>query len=209
MSSTADKWTAVYMRVYTEGQKDDSQRLALRQYVHRQNISPTKWYRDAASGKNLERPEFTDMMRHVFEGRVTTLVVFKLDRLARSMLDGITVLSDLMKKGVRVVSICEQIDLRGTTGQLVASVLFGLAQMEREQLLQRIRAGIAARKASGLPTGRPRETHPKRSLAKRRIDPLLARSLRDQGVPLAQIAEKFNASVSGVRAAIRVKNSPE
>jgi DNA invertase Pin-like site-specific DNA recombinase len=197
------------MRVSAEGQKDASQRLALQQYVHRQNISPTKWYSDLASGKNMERPGWKELQKDVFEGCVSAVLVFRLDRIARNLQDGVNVLADLCKKNVRVISISEQIDLSGTAGQMVAALIVGLADLERQAILSRIRAGIAARKANGLPTGRRRGTHPKWSLAKRRIDPLLAKFLRDQDVPLADIAAKFNASVSGVRAALRAKNYPD
>ncbi len=77
------------------------------------------------------------------------MIVWKLDRLARSMRDGITTLSAWCSKGVRVVSVTQQIDLSGPVGQLIASILFGIAEIERDYIRERQRVGIDAAKKRG------------------------------------------------------------
>ncbi|MBA3613851.1 MAG: recombinase family protein [Nitrospirales bacterium] len=70
------------------------------------------------------------MQEAIFEGSVKTVIVWKLDRLARKHREGINVLVDWCGQDVRVVSATQQIDLIGTIGHIVAEVLFGLAQIE-------------------------------------------------------------------------------
>jgi DNA invertase Pin-like site-specific DNA recombinase len=119
------------------------------------------------------------------------------------MKDGISLLCDWCERGVRVVSLQEQLDLGGTVGQIVASVLFGVAEMERENINERIRAGIAARKAKGLPMGRQEGQQFKRSPAKRKVDPETARNLRSQGVKVTDIAERFGCSKQAIYDALK------
>jgi len=201
--SKASKIVAVYTRVSTDGQKDDSQAHALRQYVANHGITGVKWYRDKISGKDLNRPAMKRLQADIFAGKVSTVLVWKLDRLARNMRDGINLLSDWLDKGVRVVAITQQLDLAGAVGQIVAAVLLGVAQMERENINERIRSGIAARKAKGLSMGRKKGESHLWSPAKRKVDPDVARSLRDKGVKVADIAVKFNCCRQAVYAALR------
>jgi len=89
-----------------------------------------QWFEDTESGATTARPGFQDLEAAIFAGTVKTVVVWKLDRLARSMRDGINTLSAWCSKGVRVVSVTQQINLSGPVGQLIASVLFGISLPE-------------------------------------------------------------------------------
>ena len=196
-----DAFTAVYLRVSTAGQKDDSQVYEVERYVKAQGLPAVHYYRDTASGANLDRPEFERLQRDVFSGQVRAVIVWKLDRLARSLRDGIDCLCDWLARNVHVVSVSQQLDFNGATGKLIAAVLLAVAEMERETIRERVRAGIAARQAKGLPMGRRPGQCPKWSLAKRKIDPAMAASLKTQGVPVKDIAAKFGCTrqaVSGV-----------
>lgn len=82
-------------------------------------------------------------------GEVKTVVVWRLDRLSRNQRDGINTLADWCEKGVRVVSVTQQLDLSGATGRLIAGVLFAVGEMELEAIKERQAAGIAAAKAKG------------------------------------------------------------
>ena len=205
MKQNKDKgrWTAVYTRVSSDGQRDDSQDKALRDYLKAHGVGNVQWYRDRVSGKTLDRPAMKALQADVFGGKVVAVLVYRLDRLARNLRDGINLLADLCQRGVRVVSLCEQLDLNGSVGQIIASVLFGVAQMEREAINERIRAGIAARKAKGLPTGRKPGQRPRWSLAKRKVDPALARSLREQGAKIEDIAAKFGCTKVAIYNALK------
>jgi len=95
------------------------------------------------------------------------------------------------------------LDFNGAVGQIIAAVLLGIAQMEKENVNERIRAGLAARKAKGLPMGRRPGQCPKWSLSKRRVDPQLALSLHSQGVSVAALAQKFGCSRPTVYTVLR------
>jgi DNA invertase Pin-like site-specific DNA recombinase len=193
-----DAWTACYLRVSTTAQTDASQVHEVERYLVAHGVEAAEYYSDQASGANLARPEFERLQRDVLAGKVHTVIVYKLDRLARSLRDGIAVLCDWLARGVRIVSITQQLDFAGATGKLIASVLLAVAEMEREAIVERTVAGLAAARARGVRLGRPPGTGRPWLLAKRKIDPLLARSLRAQGVGVAAIAAKFNCSKTAV-----------
>src|SRR4051794_41412362 len=86
------------------------------------------------------------------------VVVWKLDRVSRRQRDGVNLLADWCERGVRVVAVTQQIDLSGTVGRMVASVLFGLAEIESEYRLERQAAGVAGAKERGAYRGRRRGT---------------------------------------------------
>ena len=83
-------------------------------------------------------------------GKLKTIVVWRLDRLSRNQRDGINTLADWCEKGVRVVSVTQQLNLSGATGRLIAGVLFAVGEMELEAIKERQAAGIAAAKAKGV-----------------------------------------------------------
>jgi DNA invertase Pin-like site-specific DNA recombinase len=78
----------------------------------------------------------------IFAGQIDTVVVWKLDRLARSLKEGVNVLADWCQRGVRVIAITQQIDLSGPVGNLIASLLFGIAEIELQQSKERQAIGM-------------------------------------------------------------------
>jgi hypothetical protein len=86
------------------------------------------------------------------------VVVWKLDRISRRQREGVNLLADWCERGVRVVVITQQLDLSGAVGRLVASVLFGLAEIEHEYRRERQAAGIAVAKQKGRYHGRVQGT---------------------------------------------------
>lgn len=176
---------ACYCRVSTYDQKPDSQRHALRQWLQGNGMSPAEvqWFEDTETGATTRRPAFAAMQRAVFAGEIKTIVVWKLDRISRRAHDGMTLLADWCERGVRVVSVTQQIDLSGSVGRLIASVLFGIAEIEREHLRERQAAGIAVAKQNGRYTGRKHGStkgNPKRAWELRRqglTKPEIARAL--------------------------------
>lgn len=146
---------AAYVRVSTLDQEKGirSQERAIEQYLEGHGLEAV-WYRDRLSGKDTNRPDFEKLQRDIFNGKVNTVVCWKLDRLSRSMRDGINILCDWIEKDVRVVSVSQQLDFSGTVGRMVASVLFAVAEMERENLRENTKRGLAAARAKGVKLGR-------------------------------------------------------
>ncbi len=184
------KHTALYCRVSTANQDTRSQREALKDYVSGHRLKDVRWYRDRATGGNLDRPAFERLQKDIFKGKVATVIVWKLDRLARNLRDGVNLLADWCERGVRIVSITEQLDLSGPIGRIVAALLLGLAEMEKENISERIRAGVAAAKKRGVKFGRPAwKTRPYRT-----IKPSEVKRLRKRGVPMTEIARRLGVS---------------
>jgi len=178
----------IYIRVSTVGQNTAGQKREINRWLRGNGHAPddVKWFIDKATGDNLERPAFEQLQREIFDGQVGTVVVWKLDRISRSLRDGINVLTDWCEKGLRVVSTTQALDFNGATGKLLGAVLLAVAEMETEVRRERQSAGIAAAKERGAYKGR----QPGTTKAK----PQRARQLRQNGLTDAEIATTLNVS---------------
>lgn len=112
-------------------------------------------FADVTSGsrKAVERPGMKKLLEHAVEG--DTVVVWRVDRLGRSLIDVLNTVSLLREHGVHVRSISDGIDPATSTGRLMLNLLATLAEYERELIVERVNAGIAAAKQNGTRFGRP------------------------------------------------------
>ena len=94
---------AAYIRVSTVGQNERGQRAEIRKWLEGNGLADVRYYVDKESGDTLDRPAFRRLQADVFKGTIKTVVVWKLDRLSRSIIDGLNVLADWCNRGVRVV----------------------------------------------------------------------------------------------------------
>jgi DNA invertase Pin-like site-specific DNA recombinase len=182
--------TFCYIRVSHKSQNESSQQREIQRWLDGRGIQ-AEWLLDKKSGDNLSRPAFEKLQAAVFAGEVDTIVVYKLDRISRSLRDGINTLCGWCERGVRVVSVTQQLDFNGSTGQLIASVLFAVAQMEQETRRERQAAGIAVAKEAGKYRGRKggaTKAVPKRAL-----------ELRGKGLQDAEIASALGISTRTVQ----------
>ena len=176
----------VYIRVSSQSQKSDSQRAEIQQWLNKHGYKDVQWFEDVETSGTLNRRAFNALNEAVFSGDVKMIVVWKLDRIARSMKDGINMLTSWCEAGVRVVSITQQIDLSGTIGHVVAGVLFGIADIEKQHIKERQAAGIKVAKEKGVYTGRKAGTT--------KAKPERARELKGQGLKIEEIAQALNIS---------------
>src|SRR5688572_11422542 len=125
---------ACYCRVSTKQQKTDAQRAEIERWLNANaiNSKSVRWFEDKETGSTLRRPAFEVLQKEIFAGTFKTVIVWKLDRISRRLRDGINLLADWCDRGVRVVVVTQQIDLSGPVGHMVASVMFGLAEIELE-----------------------------------------------------------------------------
>jgi len=144
----------------SQRQKTDSQTAEIMRWLHGCGTasSAVQWFEDTETGTTLRRPAFERLQHAIFAGTIRTVVVWKLDRLSRRQRDGVNVLADWCERGVRVVVVTQQLDLDGAIGRMVASVLFGLAEIEAEYRRERQAAGIAVAKRNGVYRGRQQGT---------------------------------------------------
>lgn len=177
---------AVYIRVSTVGQNEAGQRREIAHWLKGNCVEGVEWYVDRETGDNLDRPEFKRLQKAIFAGEHDAVVVYKLDRLSRTVRDGLAALCDWCERGLRVVSVTQQIDFNGTIGKMIAAVLFGVAEMEQETRRERQRAGIEAAKEKGVYKGRKPGTTKAR--------PHRAKQLREQGLTMDEIAAALNVT---------------
>jgi DNA invertase Pin-like site-specific DNA recombinase len=193
--------TAVYVRVSSPNQNTAGQEREIQQWLAGNAIENAEWYVDRVTGDNLDRPAFQKLQADIFHGKVKTVVVWKLDRLSRNLRDGINVLADWCDRGLRVVSITQQIDFNGAVGKMLAAVLLGVAEMETETRRERQAAGIAAAKERGVYSGR--------LVGTTAASPTRAAELHRQGLADSEIANALDVSTRTVQRYLRAnKSSP-
>jgi len=179
---TVTKLIACYVRVSTVGQNEAGQIAEIERWIEGNGIDATnvRWFIDKGkSGDNLKRPAFEKLQASVFAGEIATIVTYKLDRLSRSLIEGLTTLAGWCEKGIRVVSTSQNLDFNGTIGKMLAAIFFGLAEMEQQTRKERQRAGIEVAKKNGVYKGRKQGTL--------KASPERAAELRDKGLTIAEI----------------------
>ena len=139
-----------YARVSTNEQNLDLQRDALR----KAGVSAKNLYTDKITGTKEERPGLEAALSHIREG--DTLVVWRLDRLGRSLKHLIETVTALKGQGIAFQSITENINTATATGQLVFHIFASLAEFERSLIRERTIAGVSAARARGRKGGRPK-----------------------------------------------------
>lgn len=168
-----------YARVSTQDQSLELQRQALRQ------AGCQKVFEDHISGTRAERPGLTKAQEMLREGDM--LVVWKLDRLGRSVKQLVDLAGELQQRGVQFKSLTDAIDTGTPSGRFFFHVMASLAEMERELIVERTRAGLDVARQLGRKGGRkPKMTDSKIESAKK----LLA-----SGVPPKDVAKNLGVSV--------------
>lgn len=168
-----------YARVSTDDQHLDLQRDAL------QRAGCSQIYEETASGKGTERPELVQCLRALRPG--DTLVVWRLDRLGRSLPDLVQIIDELRGRGVHFESLAEKIDTGTAGGKLQFHVFAALAEFERSLIRDRTQAGLAAVRARGRNGGRPSKLNDKQIRTIRSL-------LRDPATCVAEVARNYGVS---------------
>jgi len=182
-----------YARVSTGDQNHNLQIDALIEAgVPKKNI-----VRETISGSVANKPKFTALKGRLKSG--DKLVVWKIDRLGRNVRDALATTKELDEAGVRIIITTLGIDMQTPSGKLVFGILAQIAEFEREQIVERVTAGLAATKARGTVLGRKHTlTSHQRSEA--------ARMINEERKTLAQVAALFGVARSVVhRAALEAR----
>lgn len=156
----------VYLRVSTQQQSVMSQSDAIATYCKQQGIERYKIFQDeGVSGAKISRPALDDMMGQIEEGKAKHLIIFAFSRFSRSCSHLLKSLEFLEKHDCKFTSVSEQIETSTIMGRTLVAVLGALAQMEREMVVQRVKAGLARAKLRGVHIGR-RKTRPSQMIRK-------------------------------------------
>ncbi|MDR7161761.1 recombinase family protein [Arthrobacter sp. BE255] len=182
-----------YARVSTAEQNSDLQHAALKAAGCHRIFTD-----HGVSGSSASRPELDKMLEHLRDG--DEVVVWKLDRLGRNTRNLLALIDDLERRGVHFRSVTEGISTTGPMGRAMLTVMSAFAQLERDQLVERTRAGMAAAAEHGRKAGR-REVTAGHAKVKR------ARDLKAQGLTPADIGKIIGASRATVYRYLRIESN--
>lgn len=162
--------TGIYARVSTpfsikkeeekikQTQDINNQVIPLIEFINNKGWTHQHTYLDYATGKNTNRPMFQELMKDAFQAKFDCVIVWKLDRFARSMQDFINSVKELDRLKIRFICLTQNIDTdsQSSAGRLLMNMLASFAEFERELIVERIKASIDQRRAKGESLGRPK-----------------------------------------------------
>ena len=195
-----------YCRCSTQEQSDsglglDAQRASILAECARKGWTLVEMVEDAGfSAKTLDRPGMAHALDLLRSGQAGALVVAKLDRATRSVMDAANLLAQGRREGWALVALDLGLDPTTPTGELVATIMAAVAQWERRAIGARTRDALAAKKAAGVRLGRPvllpADVAERITAAKEAGESLsaIARALNADGVPTAHGGSKWHAS---------------
>lgn len=191
--TVSNKRVALYARVSTAEQKPDLQLDDLRALAHQRGWKIVgEFVEQGVSGAKVRRPELDRLMKEAKKGRIDIVVCWRFDRFARSVRHLVTALDEFNARGIDFVSVNDGIDTTTPAGRFTFHVIAAVAELEREILRERVRAGMTAAKKRGKHVGRPRT----------RVDLARALSLRAGGKSYKAIAEILGCGVGTVHRAL-------
>jgi len=177
-----------YSRVSTVSQNTSNQKLE----IQNAGFSIDYFYEDiGVSGKVFakQRSEFSKLLNQIRDGE--TLVVTKLDRLGRDVVDILTTIRYLTSRNIEVIVLqLGKFDLTSTAGKLLLTMLMAVAEMERDLLVERTKMGLLRAKAEGKKLGRPKKTNTQQR--KEIIQKL------EEGISVSEVARIYNISRASV-----------
>ena len=186
---------ALYARVSTSDQNAETQLAALRRYCEARGWTVVEVYVDTMCGASADRPRLNAMMEPANLRKDEAVLVWKFDRLFRSVQHMMTALDQFRTMGVDFVSVTESIDTTTSAGRFVYTLLAAVGEFERDLFRERTRAGIDRARSEGKQFGRPRVN----------LDVEEARRLwaGGKGLTMAAIGKQMHTSATKVCRALR------
>ena len=158
MNTPIEYWVALYARVSTSnGHQDPEMQLReLREFCSRRGWKVAKEYVDYVSGSKDSRPAINQLMADAGQRKIDAVLVWKLDRFARSLKHLVNALAEFDALGVAFVSLRDNLDLTTPAGRLMFQIIGAMAEFERALIQERVKAGLRNARAKGKRIGRPR-----------------------------------------------------
>jgi DNA invertase Pin-like site-specific DNA recombinase len=182
------KRAALYLRVSTLDQHPETQLYDLRQMANQRGWQIVEEYTDRVSGAKARRPGLDQLMTDARRGRFDVVLVWASDRLARSVKHFLEVLDELTRLNVEFLSFRENLDTGGPLGRAFIVIISAIAELERNLIIERVRAGMRRARLEGRHIGRkPLE-----------LDTRAILSDRARGQSLAQLAKGHRVSRSTI-----------
>ena len=192
------KRVALYMRVSTLDQHPETQLHDLEQMAAQRGYTVVQQYTDRISGAKARRPGLDAMMRDARRGRFDVVLVWASDRIARSVKHFLEILDELNRINIEFVSYREQIDTGGPLGRAVVVIIGAIAELERNLIIERVRAGMRRARLEG------------RHIGRRPLELDRDAMLRDRqsGRSLGQLAQTYHVSRTTVARVLANSGSP-
>lgn len=148
------KRAVLYMRVSTVDQHPETQMYDLRQLATQRGYEIVNEYTDTISGAKAKRPGLDQMMADAHRGKFDVVLVWAFDRVARSVKHFLEVLDQLNHSNIEFVSFRENVDTGGALGRAMIVIIGAIAELERNLIIERVRAGMRRAKLEGRRIGR-------------------------------------------------------
>jgi DNA invertase Pin-like site-specific DNA recombinase len=187
---------AIYVRVSTSEQSVDMQTSDLRHYCEQRGFEIYKEYSDEISGTKDRRPGLDDLMADAKKRKFDVVLVWRFDRFARSTKHLVTALEEFKHLGIDFISYQENIDTSSPLGKAIFTIISAIGELERNIIVERVKAGLRNAKAKGKRLGR----RPK-------IDERLLRTvsgMRGKGMSIRGISSELGVSKSLVHKSIKI-----
>jgi DNA invertase Pin-like site-specific DNA recombinase len=170
---------SLYMRVSTVDQHPETQLLDLRQMAAQRGLDIVHEYTDKISGTKAKRPGLDAMMSDARRGKFDVVLVWASDRIARSVKHFLDILDELNRLQIEYISFRENIDTVGPLGRAIVIIIGAVAELERNLIIERVRAGMRRARLEGMHIGRNPLV----------LDNLAIKKDRERGQSLRQIAK--------------------
>jgi DNA invertase Pin-like site-specific DNA recombinase len=193
------KRAALYLRVSTVDQNLDTQALDLRQMAAQRGYTVVGEFTDRISGIKAKRPGLGQLMTGARRGQFDVVLVWASDRIARSVKHFLEILDELNHLNIEFVSFREQIDTGGPLGRAVVVIIGAVAELERNLIIERVRAGMRRARLEGRHIGRNPLVLDTPSICR---DRAIGRSLR-------RIAKDYRVSTATVQRVLRQHSQPQ
>jgi DNA invertase Pin-like site-specific DNA recombinase len=182
------KRAALYLRVSTLDQHPETQVLDLRQLASQRGFEIVQEHTDRISGAKAQRPGLQQLLAGARRGQFEVVLVWAFDRIARSVRHFLEVLDELNHLGIEFISFRENIDTGGPLGRALVVIIGAIAELERNLIIERVRAGMRRARLEGQRIGRPRLE----------VDRQALRQERAQGHSLSELAKLHRISKASV-----------
>jgi DNA invertase Pin-like site-specific DNA recombinase len=191
---------AIYARVSTNEQSPELQLRDLRQYATARGMAASEYVDTGFSGAKQSRPALDRLMDDARKCRFDCVLVWRFDRFARSTKHLLLALEEFRSLRVQFISYQENIDTTSPLGQALFTIVSAVAQLERDLIRERVRAGLRNARAKGRTFGRPRA----------QVDALQVAALRAEGLSWSQVCQKLTVSKgTAQRAFYGLPNHPQ
>lgn len=190
-----ERFIGIYLRVSSNNQSFATQIFDIKKWIKNENIRGIKFYKDKFTGKTMDRPGMSQLITDMYEGKISTVVCWRLDRLGRTALGIFKFFEHLGINKCNLISLKDNLDLSTPIGRFNAGIAACTAEYESEMFTERIKSGQQVVWDKGKRWGGSKKGVRKEKVEKVKNQVI---QLYNENVPKIQIADRLNISVPTV-----------